>query len=150
MLNSVPYALCVLVVSLLGEQPAPSFWQIQYLDNKCSIALGVTWNLHIWLHIWSSTFIGTKYKKPQIRQRTCAFPPTPQQLIEACGLLFQIKVKPQRDLDCLLFSTARECGSQITQCLWNMVKSHTKRVFSFFLVNCIWCAGMLFFTNGKL
>lgn len=78
------------------------------------VAWRVTWNLHIWLNSWirilKKWFIGPKHKEPQIRQGTCA-PPTPQQFMEESGLLFQIRVRPQKDLDSLQPSIARERGS---------------------------------------
>lgn len=83
----------------------------------------------------SSKFVGSEYKNPQIRRRTCAFPPTPhtpqQPLMDECGLLFQIIVKPQRDLGRLLLSIAKECVAVLPDYTMLMKYEHkSHQVFS--------------------
>lgn len=59
---------------------------------------------------------------------------TPQQLMEECGLLFQIILKPQRDLGSLLLPVARECGCALrwhnTCEIW--IKVRLKELWFFF------------------
>ena len=63
--------------------------------------------------------------------------------MEECGLLFQITVKPQRDLGSLLLPIARERGRAPRLHMKYEYKSHhVGELFCcfFFLVNCILCA----------
>lgn len=78
---------------------------------------------------------------------------TPQQLMEECGLLFQIILKPQRDLGSLLLPVARECGCALrwhnTYEIWIKVRLKELCFFLLFFQWTIMCRNAIL-TNEEI
>lgn len=143
--------LHTLQTALLWRVLAAKCWSCQnhwgkHMDKKC------TRYLQIYLNLEENKFTGPKQRAtktenmclPLLPPRPSQHTHTPQQFIEECGLLFPIRVKPQRDLDSLLLSIVREhgCWLALHNAPWSMTTCHTKSISLF--SGTMWCASMLF------